>query len=54
MGIEYEEYIVKIKNKRTKRVIELKTIFPHYKGNKKWKPETFDDYEIIDFKIVYG
>lgn len=51
MGVWYEEFIVKIRDKKTKEVWEAKMTFPHQQGVPIRKIE---DFEIIDFKIVVG
>lgn len=58
MGVEYKEFRFKIKNKRTKKIKKLEIQIPYEDSivieNDKQRFETADDYQIIDFKIIYG
>lgn len=51
MGIEYVEYRIKIKNKHTKKETLVHTQLSHKEGMPLYKK---DDFEIIDFEVVYG
>ena len=50
MGIEYQEFRVKIRNKKTKEIIQLKRELLVPKG----KLPLPEDFEFVDLDVVYG
>jgi len=56
MGIEYDEYRVKIKNKKTREIINMSFQVAHIpmkESGLKELPKK-EDLEILDYDIVYG
>jgi hypothetical protein len=51
MGIEYQEFVVKIKNKHTGKTFQFGSRIPHKYGVPLMRTH---DFEIIDFKILHG
>ncbi len=58
MGIEYEEIRIKIKNKRTGKILKVVKQIPHISHPVGTEGELYDwkteDIEIISSEVVYG